>query len=546
MRSVALLVLLGTLAGCATLPTSGPVLVGGPISVEDVTEVEYLPAGPAEGASQREILDGFLAACAAPQNNFRIARLFLTDAVAQSWNPARMTLVRGIYSSVNVKSNLELVLATTVDAQVDESGVYTESTGTRPLRLSFGFTQVGNEWRLSQVPDLSIVTEVAFDAAYDEYIAYFLNQARTELIPDVRFFARQGDPVTAVTRAVIGGPSPFLTNASTAFPPETSLQSAPVVVSDGRALVDVSESAGTVSVDDQRAMLAQLQASLTEFTEITSTALSVDQIPVPIAPLSIGELDPRVDDRPLVVVDGKLGHIAEETIEPLRTLGARIVNLEPIAVSYDASSDIAAVGTRLGVYRVSNRTDRVSQRPSLVDPQIDDAQTVWWVDPQTPSLVSAFVAGAEVTFRGPWPETASIASLEISRENARIAIAVNLDSTAQLFVAAISVDDDGRPVTIDGYRELPVDTDRIIDLAWVDSTNIAVVGVRDRVSHVEAASVGGRSFIVGQPQNPERISGGNTGTAGLVVLSTIEQLWRPRGSGWQSTGWTVDLLATQR
>lgn len=102
MRRVLVILALLSLTGCATIPTTGPVLVAGPNSVGSPTEAEFLPAGPAEGATQREILDGFISAGSAPQNNFRIARSFLTDEAALVWNPAGDTLVRGIYDSVKV------------------------------------------------------------------------------------------------------------------------------------------------------------------------------------------------------------------------------------------------------------------------------------------------------------------------------------------------------------------------------------------------------------------------------------------------------------
>lgn len=545
MRKTFFFALALILSGCATLPTSGPVTVGGPISVDDATEVEYLPTGPADGATQKEILDGFIAAAAAPQNNFRVARSFLTDDLAQTWNPARETIVRGIYSRVITTSANEMTYATTVNATVDETGVYTPVRSVEPVTIDVRFTRVNNEWRLSEFPDLSVVTEVAFDSAYDEYTAYFFNESRTALIPDVRVFARQGDPVTAVTRAVIAGPSKFLPNAVSVFPEDTTLTVAPVDTEGGRARVDLSDDATHASVDDQRAMVTELATSLAEFTDILSTVVTVGAVPLAVSPLPAGEVNPRVDDLPLVVRDGKFGLLADDTIDSIRENGARIANLEPVAVSFDVSSGVAAVGTRIGVYRVSDRTERVSQRPSLVEPQIDDAGSIWWVDPESPSKVSVFAGGATRTFEGPWPNSAEIAAVEISRENSRIAIAVNSGTAARLYVGAISIDESGRPTAVSGYRALPVDAQSIVDLTWVDSTNLALIGVADHVAHVEVVSVGGRLSLLGQPQNPTRIAGGNTGVAGLTVLSQNDQIWKPRGAGWQSTGFSADVLATQ-
>jgi hypothetical protein len=546
MRRTVLAFAVLVLSGCATIPTAGPVLVGGPITVESRTEIEYLPAGPAEGATQREILDGFISAGAAPQNNFRIARSFLTDAAALTWNPARETIVRGIYASVKVSAATELTYFTTIVSRVDENGVFSTSSRPESRDWQFGFTRTDGEWRLSVVPDLTVVSESTFASTYDEYIAYFYNHDRTAFVPDVRVFARQGDPVTSVARAVIAGPSQFLPNASTAFPPGSELTTAPVEREAGNTTVDVSDTVVEASIRDQQDMLAQLSASLGEITDVTSTVMSVNRVSLTIPAATGIEPNPRVDDRPLILYDNSFGYSTDAEIESIPSNEARIVNLTPTSISYDASTNATAVGTRTGVFLLTDRTERVSDRESLVDPQIDGSRSVWWVDPTTPHQVSVSIGGGKIVLDGPWPRSAQIAGLEVSREGARVAIGVNDRGRGYVLVGAISVDESGRPAGVSGFRRLTIAAESIIDLAWADSTHVAVLGSRNGVIHAELGTVGGSSQLLGQPQNPARISGGNAGITGLVVIAGNGQLWKPRGAGWQSTGVPADVLATQR
>lgn len=545
MRKVFLGLVVFALTGCATIPTAGPVLVGGPITVESRTEVEFLPAGPAAGATQREILDGFIAAGSAPQNNYRIARSFLTDPTALTWNPARETIVRGIYASVNNSTATELTYSTTIVSRVDENGVFTVLTRPESQDWQFGFSRIAGEWRLSKVPDLTVVSEATFTSAYDEFTAFFYNHDRTALVPDVRIFARQGDPVTSVARAVIAGPSKYLPNAATAFPAGSELVTAPVVVESGSAMVDVSDTVVEASIEDQQDMLAQLGASLGQLSDVTTTAISVNRVALSIAAVAGLDPNPRVDDRPLILYENTFGFSVDSKIDTSPPNAARIANLNPTSVSFDGSTNSAAVGTRSGVYLVSDRTEQVSEQPSLVDAQIDGSRSVWWVDPDSPNLISVFAGGTTFTIDGPWSRSARIVGLEVSRENARVAIGINDRGRGYVLVAAISVDDSGRPTNASGFRRLPITGDSIVDLAWADSTHVAVLGNRNGVVHAELATVGGRAKLLGQPQNPSRISGGNTGVAGLVVIAGNGQLWKPRGAGWQSTGIPADVLATQ-
>jgi hypothetical protein len=520
--------------------------VGGPIGVEIRAEVDYLPAGPSEGASQREILDGFIAAGASPQSNYRIARSFLAESTAANWNPARETVVRGVYASVETLSATSLSFSAGVSARVDERGVYQLAPTGSVTTWEFGFTQVDGEWRLLEVPDLTVLTEVAFASAYDEYTVYFYNHDRTAFIPDVRIFARLGDPITAVARATIAGPSEYLPNASTAFPPGSELVIAPVEVEGGRAVVDVTDAVQQASTADQRDMLSQIGVSLGQMNGVSATSLSVNRNVLAVSANPGIESNPRVDDRPLILYNGAVGFSDGLEIEPLEDRGRQIVGLNPTSLAYDAGTDSAVVGTREGIFLVGDRTEQVTVQTSTVDPQIGGARSVWWVAPETPHKVSVFSDGTTIAFSGPWSRSARVVGLEVSREDARVAIAVNDRGRSVVFVGAISVDDDNRPTGVNGFRQLSVVADSILDLAWADATHIAVLLNRNGVVHAEVATVGGGTNLLGQPQNPARISGGNTGAPGLVVIAQNGQLWIPRGSGWQSTGTPADLLATQR
>jgi len=545
MRKVVLALAILALTGCATIPTSGPVLVAGPNTVGSQTEAEFLPAGPAEGGTQREILDGFISAGSAPQNNFRIARSFLTDEAALVWNPAGGTMVRGIYDSVKVTAATEMTYSTAIVSAIDADGVLTTIEPSETREWNFSFSRVNGEWRLSGAPDITLISESTFSSAYGEYVAYFFNHDRTALVPDVRVFARQGDPVASVARAVIAGPSTYLPNASTAFPEGSALVSVLVDADKGNATVDVSDDIKQSSNTDQQDMLAQLRASLGEFPDVTLTSMSVNQSLLTIAAVPGLEPNPRVDDRPLILYNNSFGYSADSQIESIPSNAASIVSLKPTSVSFDASINSAAIASPTGVYLVTNQTEQISAKASFVEPQIDGSGSVWWVETHLPDLISVFAEGREFLVDGPWPGSARIVGLEVSRDDARVAIAINDAGHGYILVGAITADDFGRPEAVSAYRRLAVSADSIVDIAWADSTHVAVLGSRNGVVHAEVATVGGGSRLIGQPQNATRISGGNKGVAGLVVISTDGQLWKPRGAGWQATGVFADLLATQ-
>ncbi|PTW91299.1 sporulation and spore germination protein [Microbacteriaceae bacterium MWH-Ta3] len=550
MRRFVALVALSVLVltGCAALPMQGPVMVGGPILSGESEDFEFLPSGPVEGATQQEILEGFIAAGSAAQNGYRIARSYLTEGAANEWNPAAETIVRTAQADIGLSGATALTYTFGVKARVSASGNYQAEAAGSKQTLEFRFQEVDGEWRISELPDVVVVSEVTFAAAFQEYTLYFYDTYRTHLIPDVRMFARQGDPVSSVARAVIGGPSPYLSSAVGAFAATAKLVTTPVGVINGRATVDVSDEILSASAEDQRAMLTQMAASLQGIVGVAAVSFSVNQTSIDVTPASFtaAELEPTVDPRPLVVVDGELGYLNDATLQSLDAHGEAIMGLNPTSIS-TADSQISAVGTRSGVYRVAqNDVVRISAQRPTVAPQIDSSGVVWWVNPSSPARVSTSGSQGSTSFGGSWPQTARITHMEVSRDNSRLAILVSVGGATHLYVSSIERDKAGFPMGLGIFRELPLSADSARGLAWASSTHIAIIIENAGMASVALASVGGMTISIGQPREPATIVGGNNGRQGITILSEDGVLWQPRGEGWQSTGVIASLLATQR
>jgi len=90
---VAVLTAVFVLTGCTQIPRSGPVESVNPSSVLSDTDVDFLPPGPSLGASPEDILEGFIAAGTAAQNNYRVARSYLTEQFHDTWNPNQSVLI---------------------------------------------------------------------------------------------------------------------------------------------------------------------------------------------------------------------------------------------------------------------------------------------------------------------------------------------------------------------------------------------------------------------------------------------------------------------
>ena len=94
LAGAALLVAVSVLSACVGIPASGPVAEGPTIDKEVGRPNVYLPEGPTPGATQEQILRGFISAFVGPQNDYKVARQFLTTDFSGKWEPRSSVLVR--------------------------------------------------------------------------------------------------------------------------------------------------------------------------------------------------------------------------------------------------------------------------------------------------------------------------------------------------------------------------------------------------------------------------------------------------------------------
>ena len=74
----AAMIVMGALSGCIGIPSSGGVQEGGAVSGEE-PDFEFAPEDPKPGSDPEQLLRDYLLALAGPQNDYAIARKYLTS-----------------------------------------------------------------------------------------------------------------------------------------------------------------------------------------------------------------------------------------------------------------------------------------------------------------------------------------------------------------------------------------------------------------------------------------------------------------------------------
>src|SRR5699024_5169384 len=166
---------LGT--ACARIPTSSPVsrrtLTGQ--SQPGAPYVQALP--PAPGATPEEVVAGFVQAGGGSEEDFAVARDYLTAEAAATWDPdALITIYSGSQElKVTEAGEGRLAIALQAVSLLDEHGVRSMLSGPTSTETEVAIEEVEGEWRLSEVPDGIFLSEAAFETLYGPARICFLD-----------------------------------------------------------------------------------------------------------------------------------------------------------------------------------------------------------------------------------------------------------------------------------------------------------------------------------------------------------------------------------
>lgn len=554
------LALLTVLTACTQIPTSSEVVAVDPSDVISETTVDFLPPGPSDGASPEEILRGFIAAGTAAQNNYRVARSYLTEEFRDVWNPTQSVLISGGEGAIGQLEDGQWQYSTTVVASVDEAGRY-DALGQRTSQdLVFRLVEESGQWRIGEGPDGIVLGELAFRESFESVRLYYYSADYRELVPDVRWFASRGDVLTKVIRGLLEPPSYWLNQGATvsAFPPGTQLVLAPVPVVEGQARVDLSDGVLEADETQRERMLWQLETTLTQISDVADVVVTVNQIPVGIPRDEANQpvLTSGRDPRPLVVRGSDFGYVQSGRIEGIEALEQNLVSLRPERVFYSAGFSEAAVVGEQGLWRVGEGPldeEPLDSREGLIRPIIDSCGYLWSLT-ATPGegalLVFPRPLGAErpepIELNLELPVGSEVVSMELARDNTRLLLLVQGESAVRVLLAGVQRSAECTPVGLGEFLELSPLDNVAVDAAFVDETQVAIVTREDSVGQVVIQDVSGLVFSAGRPADPVTLVGGVGGIAGLRLLTEQGVLYQPRGNGWQPTGERANVLVTQR
>jgi Lipoprotein LpqB beta-propeller domain/Sporulation and spore germination len=554
--------------GCVNVPISGPIekVEGQEAGCQNCVNVQVQP--PGAGDKPRDIVEGYLRATSNYQPNYSVARQYLSQMAAEKWSPeSGVSIYTG---SPTATANHDTVTLTgRLVGQLLPDRTYIARD--QDLQIDFRLVQENGEWRISDPPAGLMVVEYSFTSFYQPYDLYFVGNG-TSLVPDHIYLPTLSNPAnvaSALMKALLKGPSKWLKPAvASAIPPNTSLSVDSVTITDGIAEVPLSDSVLALPGPQRSLLAAQIVYTLKQVGGVRGVVIKVNEQPYRVPDsdptsltISVDAISRNIDPVPFVSEDQlyavsrgavKLVRTTTDTpaIEPLPgPLGKGAFRVDALAVSV-TNTDLAVTTDRRTVLRrasiatgepgtpktlLSGVTDLL--RPQFtrygeiweIGRQGGPRQRMWMFTDKKVDVVTSVLGDAEVT------------AFKISPDGTRMALVRRTaNEGSELGLAKIVRSPD--KITVVGWQALktaqstmpPIRT--IADVAWLDATELLVLGAADPAStHAPYRVVADASRITaeGEPQNWDAVELAVLPRARTaIIVGGKGNTWKDDGTQW--------------
>ena len=536
------------LGGCAQLPTKVDIKSGPELVAPEAADFSYyIPTGPSEGSSQQEIVSGFLAAGTGPQNDYSVAREFLTDEFAQRWNPAAEVLIRDGAPGFTSTAESSLMVDVRVGASVDEHGRYQENIEPEQITLRFNLERENGQWRISKAPNLTVVTSPVFSVVFNGFQVYFYNNTQNALVSDLRWFPSRASTGTKLVNALLAGPSAHLAQGVTStIPPGTQLTIDAVNIQDGVALVDFDSTALEADALERRLMLTQLRATLMQLVGVSDVQISInnsaqDIIPANLQTASVGGAAFYLKNTGIYRVTGASDTVIRGT--------AGFINPESVKM-FDImqDGDWLAYATSAGVTLVNNtglsgRTELVSSQTEVSSLFFDSYGYLWVVPVSSGEPIEIISKSGERKYLFDNVQTPR-GKVRISPAGARIASIENREF-GRIRTFSVSRDLAGWPIKLDQGGLTNTSIGSVLSFTWQSADTLRVLEKTSSglTSISDYPITGPRSQLSLPPVSGAEIF---TGAAGLstYLRGSNGEIWVLTGSAWRRVVADSLLMAT--
>jgi hypothetical protein len=494
------------LAGCATVPTQGPIRSGSQAGLAPAAAGVNVKANPPrENATPLVLVNGYLEAMS-DSSNFDGARQYMTPEAAAAWKPESKLSVydQSSITAVSQLSSTSVKLRAPLLGTIDDRGSWTPAKQGDLVNVIFNLAEVNGQKRVSNAPDGAFLGSNQFESRLTARSLYFLTPDRQTLVPDPVFLPINLPPGQAATQLVqelLKGPTSRLAGGVvTAAPPGTQVNvSVPVELT--TATVALSDAAQVLGDQERKQLAAQILWTLRTISPrvritVGGAPLLEDQ-PDALSIASFGQYDPAASSPQLKELyglrKGKVQHITgldgSQDIAAVPLDGSQLYERYATYLAVNLRGDAGAIVTeidgdpvvayaRLDATDKSDKVVTIKTSGTVLRPSYDYQENLWILDRAesgSPRLRvrnrDGKVTEVATNFGGDIPLV-----LRMAPDGVRVLLMMKSKATGQNYVQTGTIQtNDAKQPKLGQLRKLQLPLTEITDVSW-NQPGILVAG----------------------------------------------------------------------
>lgn len=540
-------------SACARIPTSSGIEAVPVGSAQNGGAPYVRPRPPAAGASPTEIVDGFVQAGVGADDDYAIARSYLTAEARASWDPRAGVMVYANGPGLAVSAGGEPSSATLrlqAVSQVDQLGVRTVLDGSLEREIDVALELVDDQWRISRPPAGIFLSEEVFEILFTSSRLYRLDRTERLLVPDVRWVESQER--VAETLRHLGGPAaPVLDGAvGTAVPEDLARQRAKTRPdAGGGTRIELPVSVAQLPAARRALAVAQIRAT------VDALHLPGDVV-ITSGAMILAEEDAggaaRAKDRSVPIGAGEKGIIALDGsgsaavgAQLVPALAAVAVDDPCIATDRDLAAAITPDGRSLLVCSLgAGAAVRTLDAPGgLASPTVDRTGRAWTAVSDGSGELRAFgteVGERDAVVRAPWLAGSRVVSLDMADDGTRLLVVAEMAGAVSASLCAVLRDAHGAPTGVTTGVPLRASVGALVHAAWSDEGSVLLLGL-SADGHPQGVRLDLSGSVTALPEPPSdtvRMVGGGVSSP-LLCADAAGALHRSDGSTWTAVPLTT-------
>jgi len=469
------------ITGCAKLPIFATNQIGPEVLTQEHKDsLYYSPTGPVSNSNQLQILNGFLYAGNGPQDDYAVARQYLTVKFSSKWQPAQETLILNGQFKVLQNSGTKIRIRVNYDAEVNADGIYRDTKGSSRV-LEYHLIEANGEWRISSAPNLTALNQANFGVLFKSVPIYFWDHSFSYMIPDLRWFPTKASLPTKLTNALIKGAAPWLSPAvQNLLPAGTKLNINSVTVSSGTATIDFNANALKIPNWKRPYLKSQLMATLGAVDGVSQISISIARNVQTTGTGPNGNPEMH-SGLPILLNSNGLSQLAGSSMFAMGGTDALVRSsyARDFALSADEGK-LAILGNgKISLFSLvilAGKEQVIDRRTLLLPPTFDAFDALWTASRAKGATIKVTdTSGSIVYLPNPYGKSVAIDQIAISQEGSRLLVRHSFYNGSSVDVFPIVRDKDHKVVGLAPALQLPQFGHSVQYVGWKDRNVVSAL-----------------------------------------------------------------------